>query len=421
MQRRIKKTASAAAPVDEKTLLEEEDDGPSFDEDDAEPVATDRWAHLREVAEEFKDFRPASEVLTRVKAVPTIFPQFDHGTKIGGFPIERVTLVHGPSGEGKTYFTLGLLKSFLMRNHFAKLIDAERTTPHDWVSTSLGEYFYHPFFKADRPETYEKTVQSVRKFVNRIKKVRDAGKVDDNTSGLIVVDSIRKLVPEDQFKKIMEASKSKKPEKVRDRSAQIKAAMNSAWMDELVPLLEATNTAIILIARETEDPDASQSDKMWGNAYKIGGGKALFYDASLVVRVERAKYVSKKENEEDEKSKSIVYGERHRVTIRKTKVAGKEDRQTTCYYHTSNGVLVPPGFDRARDVLELAEKFGIVEGGSWYKWGKNKSGVLGQGVHNAVKKLANNPELLDKLEMAVREKYMDFAPPEHNDDGEVIE
>lgn len=415
MRTRKKKSAGpkeAALVANEKSLLEDEDDGPTFAEDDVEPPKQDKWADLRKVAAAFEGFRPASEVLTRVRAVPTIFPQLDYGTKVNGFPIERVTLVHGPSGEGKTYFTLGLLKSFLMRNHFAKLIDAERTTPFDWVTKTLGEYFHHPFFFAERPKTYEATVKGVRSFVNTVKKVRDAGKIDDDTSALIVVDSIRKLVPEDIFKKITETTKQKGPEKVRDRSAQIKAAMNSAWMDEVVPLLEETKTAMIIIARETDDPDADQSAKMWGTAYKIGGGKALYYDASLVLRVERAKYVSKDNGEGEKKD---IYGERHRVTIRKTKVGGKEDRVTTCYYHTSNGNLVPEGFDRARDVLELAVKFGIVEGGSWFKWGKNKSGVLGQGEHNAVKKLATNPELLDKLESAVRSKFM------VTDDGEILE
>lgn len=412
MRKRVKKSASTV-PADEKNLLlEEEDDGPTFDEDDVEPPKQDRWADLRSVAKEFEAFRPASEVLTHVRAVPTIFPQFDYGTKVGGFPIERVTLVHGPSGEGKTYFTLGLLLSFLMKNHFGKLIDAERTTPFDWVKLTMGDYLHHPFFFAERPKTYEATVKSVRSFVNTVKKVRDKGKVDDNTSALLVVDSIRKLVPEDIFKKITEQSKQKGPEKVRDRSAQIKAAMNSAWMDELVPLLEETKTAMVIIARETDDPDADANAKMWGNAYKIGGGKALYYDASLVCRVERAKYVQKDNGEGNRPS---VYGERHRVTIRKTKVGGREDKVTTCYYHTSNGQLVPPGFDRARDVLEMAIKFGIVEGGGWVKWGKNKSGVLGQGEHQAVKKLATNPELLEKLEAAVRSKF------KQTDDGEVIE
>jgi hypothetical protein len=40
--------------------------------------------------------------------------------------------------------------------------------------------------------------------------------------------------------------------------------MNSAWMDEIVPLLEETKTAMVIIARETDDPDADQAAKMWG-------------------------------------------------------------------------------------------------------------------------------------------------------------
>jgi len=317
-----------------------------------------------------------------------------------------------------TYFTLGLLKSFLVKNHFACLIDAERTTPRDWVQLCMGDYLHHPYFFADRPKTYEKTVTNVRNFVNTLRKLRDAGKVEDDTSAIIVVDSIRKLVPADIFAKITESGQRKKgDDKLRDRSAQIKAAMNSAWMDELIPLLEETQTGMVVIARETEDPEADARSRMFGTNFKVGGGKALYYDASLVIRVERAKYVGKKDDENDEKSKTTVYGERHRVTIRKTKVAGKEDRQTTSYYHTSNGVLVPAGFDRARDVLELARRFEIVIGTSWLKFGRHKW----QGEHAAVKKLSSTPELLDELESKVRERFDRVNAVEYTEDGEVID
>lgn len=420
MRRRVKKSA-ATQPAEStvNSLLEEEDDGPSFDDDEApSSIRTERFDQFRKVAAEFKSFRPASEVLTRVKAVPTIFSQFDHATKVGGLPIERFSLVHGPSGEGKTYFTLGLLKSFLVKNHLACLIDAERTTPRDWVQMCMGDYLHHPYFFADRPKTYEKTVANVRNFVNTLRKLRDAGKVEDDTSAIIVVDSIRKLVPADIFAKITESGQKKKgDEKVRDRSAQIKAAMNSAWMDELIPLLEETQTGMVVIARETEDPDADARSKMFGTNFKVGGGKALYYDASIVVRVERAKYVGKKDDENDEKSKTTVYGERHRVTIRKTKVAGKEDRQSVCYYHTSNGVLVPEGFDRARDVLELARKFEIVIGTSWLKFGRHKW----QGEHAAVKKLTTAPDVLLELEAKVREKFEMVNAVEHDSDGVVLD
>lgn len=366
-----------------------------------------RMKALAAVASKFKMFRPASEVLTRVEAVPTRFVQLDHGTGVGGLPTERIVLVHGPSGEGKTYCTIGLCDSYLQRDHFAAIIDAERTTPITWLEEAMGERARHPFFFAERPTTYEETVKKVREFTNTVKKVRDAGEVPDETRALLVVDSIRKLVPENIFAKIMQTAKPKKgeKEKVRDRAAQIKAAMNSAWMDELVPLLEQTKCTMVIIARETDDPEADMWTKATGNDFKVGGGKALYYDASLVLRVERDRYVQEKGEEENAKPK--VYGERHCVTIRKTKISGREDKVTRTYFHTSNGVLVPKGFDRARDVLDLARRFGIVEtSGSWLKWGRWKR----QGEHAAVKSLHEDDETLIGMELAVREQFRRHEP-----------
>lgn len=381
----------------------------------------ERLSSIEAVAKEFKSFRPAQEVLTRVRAVPTIFPQLDHATRVGGLPIERFMLLHGRSGEGKTFLTIGLLKSFLERGHFAVLIDAERTTPISWLESAMGEYAKHPWFFAQRPETYEDTVLKVRDFVNTLRRMREKKKVPEETSALIVVDSIRKLVPEGIFKKITQQSKPKpgEKEKVRDRSAQIKAAMNSAWLDELVPLLEQTRTAMIVIARETEDPEADIWDKRRGEDYKVGGGAALYYDASMVFRVERASYVREKgSGDAEDKSPKAVLGERHRVTIRKSKVAGgREDRQAVCYFHTSNGVLVPEGFDRARDVLDLGRQLGLLKtSGSWIMWRKNRW----QGEHKAVTKLAANPELLAHLETEARAKFRDVKPIEVSSDGEVL-
>lgn len=412
MRRRLQPPTESTIALADPT--EEVDDGPSDFHEDAPPILTKnaRWKDFAKIAEEFKSFRPASEALTNVRAVQTNFCQFDHATRVNGLPIERFTLLHGPSAGGKTKFTLGLLLSFLKRDHLAVLIDAERTTPQSWIRSLMGEYADHPFFFGDRPQTYEKTVLAVRSFVNTVKKLREKKKISEDTTALMVVDSIRKLVPAGIFEKITEAAKGKQNGKMKDRSAQIKAAMNAAWMDELIPLLEETKTAMVVIARETEDPDADPRSKMFGTAYKVGGGTALYYDASMDIRVERAKYVTK-ENEEG--TRPTVYGERHRVTIKKSKVAGKEDKSTVCYFHTSNGLLIPEGFDRARDVLEMAKNFKIVEGTTWLKWGRHKW----QGEHAAVKKLTASPEVLDELEAKVRSKFITVTPLEHDADGVI--
>lgn len=358
---------------------------------------------MREVGEAFKAFRPAREVLTVVRAVPTRFVQLDHATDVGGFPIERFVLVHGPSGEGKTYFTLGLIDSFLARGHFAYLIDAERTTPITWPERVMGrERAHHPWFLGVRPTTYEATVDNVREFVFALKNQRDKGNVDPETSAIVVCDSLRKLVPKNLWKQIVEDKDKNGVDGLGGRAGQIKAAMNAAWMDELVPLLEETGTVFVAIAREREDPDANKWDRAAGRDYKVGGGSAVYYDASLVARVERAGWVM-----EAPDSKK-VYGERHRVTIVKTKVSGHEEKQTASYFHTSNGAHVPFGFDRARDLLEMGERFGVVEvSGSWFSFQGER---VGNGRHAAVKTVAESGALMDSIEAEVRERFSNHEP-----------
>jgi RecA/RadA recombinase len=375
------------------------------------------------VASEFKAFRPASEVLTRVRAVPTVFPQFDHATRVGGFPIERITLLHGPSGHGKTALAIGFLRSFLEHAHLATLIDAERTTPINWLETAMGEHARSPVFFAERPRTYEETRAKVRDFCNTLRNLRDAGKVHEDTSALVVVDSIRKLVPKDIFDRIMKVEEERKAgdksEKLRDRSAQLKAQANAAWTDELVPLLEEAGAAMLIIARETINPDADVWDKRRGEDYLVGGGTSLVYDASLELRVERASYVY----ERDKGSgidRGAVIGERHVITIKKTKVAaGQEDRQTLCYFHTSRGTIagIPEGFDRARDVIDLGKRLGLAKSaGSWIKWGRSKW----QGELAAVRALHAKPDLLISLEAEARAMFREMNPLEITSGGEVI-
>ncbi len=316
-----------------------------------------------------------------------------------------------------TVFILGLIKSFLMRDHFALFIDAERTTPRDWVETMLAPIAIdHPGFLYKRPETYEKTIADVRKFCIGIAEAKEAKKLPEDMSGLIVVDSIRKLVPASIMKQIEDENDKGADANPSRRAAQIKAAMNANWLDELVPILERACIGMVVIAREMEDPDASVFSKKFGTNYKVQGGSALIYDASLRMRVERAAWVTKESSKEG--TAPTIYGERHRVTIAKTKVGGKDDKASRCYFHTSNGLWLPEGFDSARDILELSTRFGLIEkSGAHYSYGNER---LGQGEHNVVKALANgfghaDGTLLDVLERQCREKFASFKPLEDDD------
>jgi recombination protein RecA len=351
-------------------------------------------------------WKPAPEVLLSVRSVPTIFPQFDWVTGVGGLPLERVVVVTGPSNHGKSAFALGLASSFVQSGHLAGYEDAEQTTTVDWARELMREFADDPRFMAMRPTSYEAAVEATNVFCHNIADAREAGDLPEGAGGVVIVDSLRKLVPEKIMKEINKDSLGSGIDGMNGRAGQIRALYNGAWLDILVPLMASTGCTVVLIVREVDDPNADPWDKKFGNDFKITGGKSLIYESSLLLRITRAGWVTDGKKK-DEGGDGKIYGERHKVTILKTKVAGKEERTPSGFFHTSNGLLVPAGFDRARDVIDLAIKFDIVKvNGSWYSYGPDR---LGQGLNNAVETLASNEVLLDTIEKACRTVFADHS------------
>ena len=362
------------------------------------------------VAARFAGFRPGLDVLTPVRGVRTIFPAVDLATRVGGWPIERVAVVHGESGHGKTLFSMGLGQSFLLRDHFFSLVDAEQTTPEDWVRQTMRANAEHPGFSALRPRSYEETVDHVRRWAETIAEARTAREIPEDTTGICVVDSIGKLRPKRLLKAILAAGadggddaeeqrdpRRRKPpggvDGMAGRAGQYKAFLNAAWLDDLIPLMAQTKTAIVLLTRESESTEAG----LFGPSYHVTGGRHLVYDASLRVRV-----VSKGPIWRGEGKDRQMVGERHAVEVHKTKVAKRTEKVPTGDFCTSNGVLVPEGFDLARDLLDVGQELGVVElRGASYSFAGER---IAMGEHNAVKVLHDRPEWLAKLEEAVRKQ-----------------
>ena len=355
-----------------------------------------------EIAARSSSFRPARETLRRVRAVPTIFPWLDWRTRVGGWPIDRISVVHGPSAAGKTLLAHGLGLSFLKRGSMYCLIDAEQTTPQSWMETLFGQHADNPAFVASRPKTYEQAVNDVRRMAEGLAEMRDKGKVPPDTTALFVVDSIRKLVPEDiqaRIKKLGAEGEKGSVDGFSGAAGRMRAALNAAWLDELVPLMGHTGCAMLFVGRESDDPTADAKDRQFGNDWKLTGGRALFFDSSMVVRVSRASIVY--EGSEDHK---VAVGEKHLVEIHKTKVSARQDRVERAYFHTSSGARHPEGYDRARDVLSLADELGLLKkSGSWIAFGRKRW----QGEARFVASVED--ATLDEMEAACRAKFGDLA------------
>jgi RecA/RadA recombinase len=356
----------------------------------------ERLKSFSAVVDQLDGWAPASDSLSVIRAVSTIFPQINIGTRIGGWPLQRISVIHGPSNNGKTIFMLGLGLSFLNAGHFFGFVDAERTTPKKWVKTLMGNMLKHPGFVIHEPITYESTKDNIKELAERIANFRVKGVIDEDVSLLIAVDSIRKLSPKrliEKLDKTLADSKDGSIDGMKGRAAQYKAFLNSAWMDELTPLMHATNSSIVFIGREAENTDTRPNAKEW----RLTGGKGLVFDSSLLIRITREKWLR-----EGSRDNAKIIGERHCAQIYKTKVGGKEDKVVNCYFHTSNGVMIKEGFDRARDVIDLAKQCGIIKvKGSWLE--VLSTGECWQGENKAVKYLTENESTLDMLETEVIE------------------
>ncbi len=370
----------------------------------------DRLADMAAVAGELKSWRPQVEVLHEVEAVQTIWPGYDRLTGVGGHPTARLSVAHAPSNEGKSTFAIGLGLSFLKRDHFFAFADAERTTPQTYVRQLMGDYADHPGFSALPISTYEQARGSIREYCETISTARLKSRIPADTTALICLDSIRKLVPKklwDELAKAVKADSEDEPKKrvskfggkkdkgvdgAGGRAGQIRAQMNSAWVDELVPLLADHRIAMLFIARETvEDGEGVFAEEI----VKVGGGVALNYDASLRLRMLRD-FI----HEDLGGEKKELVGERIRVNVMKTKIHSKSVRVPMGCFHVSNGRLCPEGFDLARDCFELGLELGCIsQAGSNYRF---DGSLIGKSSRLALEALHADAGLVQALEVAIR-------------------
>lgn len=332
----------------------------------------------------FKDlptgWKPAAVALDRVRAVRTIFPDFNRAIRVGGLPVRRIHTVHGPTHGGKTAFIGGLLRSFVDAGHVAAYVDAEHATPRDFFDELFGRPTEEvPNLLAERSEGYEETIDKIDSF---LKWMRGKRQDDPNLASIVVVDSINKLVPKRELEKLR-----KEGGEALDKGwGRLRAAFNQAWLDHLTPRLAAAECAMVIIAQERDEQEQG-----WGyqEEFKVKGGAALLFDASCVIRISKSTPIRDGADKD-----SPIVGFKHRARIWKSKVGHMDGRFTDCVFHLSNGVLAPAGFDLARDALYVGANLEVVKAsGSWLSWGKKRW----QGENRAIAALNKDRAALDSL------------------------
>jgi recombination protein RecA len=308
----------------------------------------------------------ASDITIEKQKVPSIGM---NAALAGGLAYGHQTLVYGTKSSGKSSFCLQIVAAAQKEGKVCAWIDAESSYDQEWAAR-LG---------VDSSQLIHSSASSVNDMVNDAIKLMNAG-VD-----ILVVDSISTLLAAVYFEK--DKDDLKQLEDTKQIGAEARDMANA------VKMLRHSNekTLLILISQ-------MRSSFMQNYVKQIPtGGQAVQYESGTIIKL------TAKEAKADAISGDFIVGDKiisETVArpvdwlIEKNKFAAPSRSGSFDFYFAGKSV----GIDREGEVVDLAEKFGIIQkGGAWYTVLEDRF----QGKAKAVAHLKSHPEITEMLEDAI--------------------
>ena len=291
-----------------------------------------------------------------VPTIPTGALSIDWALGVGGMPRGRVIEVFGPESSGKTTLALHVIAEAQKRGGIAAFIDAEHAMDPEY-SKKLGVDIDN--LLVSQPDSGEQALEILEVLVR-------SGALD-----ICVVDSVAALVPRAELEGEM-----------GDSHVGLQARLMSQALRKLTAAIARSNTTVIFINQIRE-----KIGVMFGNPETTTGGNALKFYATQRLDIRRIGAI--KDGEE-------VIGNRTRVKVVKNKVAPP-------FKEVEFDIMYGVGISKEGDLLDLASNENIVEkSGAWYSFDGER---IGQGREQAKTFLREHPEVLQKIEGLVLEKF----------------
>jgi len=289
-----------------------------------------------------------------IDAIPTGSLGLDMALGIGGLPQGRIVEIFGPESSGKTTLALHVVAEAQKRGHICAFIDAEHALDPDY-SKKLGVNIKELLIS--QPNSGEQALEIVESLVR-------SGKI-----GVIVIDSVAALTPQDEIEGEMGAAQVGK-----------QARLMSQALRKLTAITAQTKTIVIFT-----NQIRMQIGVMFGSPETTPGGKALKFYTSVRLDIRRIAQIKKGES---------VIGARTRVKVVKNKVAAP-------FKQTEFDIIYYEGISREGEILTLGEKLGVIQkSGSAYAYGEEK---LGRGYDAARVFLKDNSAIANKIAKEIRE------------------
>jgi len=291
-----------------------------------------------------------------VEAIPTGSLSLDIALGVGGIPKGRIVEIYGPESSGKTTVALHMVAEVQKRGGIAGFIDAEHALDPVYAK-NIGVDIDNLYIS--QPDNGEQALEITETMVR-------SGAID-----IVIVDSVAALVPKAEIEGDM-----------GDSHVGLQARLMSQALRKLTAAISRSNCIVIFINQLREKVGV-----MFGNPETTTGGRALKFYSSVRLDVRRI---------ESLKAAGEVVGSRTRIKVVKNKVAPP-------FKEAEFDIMFGKGISKEGDILDLAANENIIiKSGAWFAYNDSK---IGQGRENAKLYLKENPEIMEEVELKVREKF----------------
>jgi len=277
---------------------------------------------------------------------------------IGGLPKGRVVEIYGPESSGKTTLTLQAIAECQKKGGTAAFIDAEHALDPIYAA-KLGVNVDDLLLS--QPDTGEQALEIADMLVR-------SGSVD-----IVVVDSVAALTPKAEIEGEM-----------GDQLPGLQARLMSQALRKLTGNIKRSNTLVVFINQLRMKIGVM----MPGQSPEVTtGGNALKFYASVRLDIRRIGAIKKGDE---------IIGNQTKIKVVKNKLAPPFKQVIT-------EILYGEGISREGELIDMGVEAKLVEkAGAWYSYGEER---IGQGKDNARGYLRDNPQVAQRLEAELREKF----------------
>ena len=298
--------------------------------------------------------RLGDKPVENIDAIPTGSLGLDIALGIGGYPRGRVIEIYGPESSGKTTLAIHAIAEAQRQGGIAAFIDAEHAFDQTYAA-SLGVNVDDLLIS--QPDNGEQALEIADNLIR-------SGAID-----ILVVDSVAALTPKSEIEGEM-----------GDTSVGLHARLMSKALRKLTGTISKTGCTCIFI-----NQIRMKIGVMFGNPETTTGGNALKFYSSIRLDIRRIGAIKNGEN---------ITGNRTRVKVVKNKVAPP-------FKSLEFDIMYGEGISKVGEILDMAVAHDIInKSGSWFSYQDTKLGQGRDAVKNMIK---DNPDLMDELELKIKE------------------